>query len=146
MLEKSLFCVCLLPISCLAIRNPPDIRELAEWQSPADVERRPSERTFLPIAGGGLMKSALVRPFRSEDGVPPIEFALILPVILPLSVGAIELTDAPSARRKVTQESIVSSDPIAQQRDVDATYASNAFTAVSMIMEPFSSDGVGSVM
>jgi Flp pilus assembly protein TadG len=92
------------------------------------------------------MKFALTRSLRNEDGIAAIEFALILPVMLLLSMGAIELTDALSARRKVTLASSVLSDLIAQQRDVDGTYASNAFTAVSMIMEPFSSDGVGSVV
>jgi Flp pilus assembly protein TadG len=88
----------------------------------------------------------MTRFLRNDDGVAAIEFAIILPVMLLLSMGAIELTDALSARRKVTVASSALSDLIAQQRDVNGVYASNAFTAVSMIMEPFSSDGLASVV
>ncbi|MGO4387386.1 TadE/TadG family type IV pilus assembly protein [Microvirga sp. 2YAF29] len=92
------------------------------------------------------MKSPVARFLSNDDGVAAIEFAIILPVMLLLSMGAIELTDALAARRKVTLASSALSDLIAQQRDVDGTYASNALTAVSMIMEPFSSEGLGSVV
>ncbi|WP_457091197.1 hypothetical protein [Microvirga sp. P5_D2] len=63
-----------------------------------------------------------------------------------LSIGANELTDALSARRKVTVASSILSDLIAQQRDVDGIYAGNAFIAVSMIMKPFASDGLTSIV
>lgn len=92
------------------------------------------------------MKSVLARFLRNDDGLAAVEFAVILPVMLLLSMGAIELTDALAARRKVTLASSALSDLIAQQREVDGAYADNAFTAVSMIMEPFSSEGLGSVV
>lgn len=92
------------------------------------------------------MKSLLTRFFRNDDGLAAMEFAIILPVMLLLSMGAIELTDALAARRKVTLASSALSDLIAQQREIDGTYADNAFAAVSMIMEPFASDGLGSVV
>ncbi len=92
------------------------------------------------------MKSFLIRFFRNDDGLAAMEFAIILPVMLLLSMGAIELTDALAARRKVTLASSALSDLIAQQREVDGTYADNAFEGVSMIMEPFSADGVSSVV
>lgn len=92
------------------------------------------------------MKPILTRFFRNDDGLAAIEFAIILPVMLLLSLGAIELTDALAARRKVTLASSALSDLIAQQREIDGTYADNAFAAVTMVMEPFSSEGLTSVV
>ncbi len=93
-----------------------------------------------------MKASPIARLLRNDDGLAAIEFAIILPVMLLLSMGAIELTDALAARRKVTLASSTLSDLIAQQREVDDAYADNAFTAVSMIMEPFSGEGLASVV
>jgi hypothetical protein len=44
----------------------------------------------------------------------------------------------------MTVASSTLSDLISQQWDVDGTYANSAFTVISMIMEPFSDDGLAS--
>lgn len=94
-----------------------------------------------------LHRSDVVSRFIHDNGaIAAVEFALVFPVMLLLLLGATDLTDALAARRKVTVAAFALSDLTAQQRNVDATYANSAFTAVSAIMEPYSDTKVTSVV
>jgi Flp pilus assembly protein TadG len=54
-----------------------------------------------------------------------------------LVLGTADLTEAVSARRKVTLAANAVSDLVSQVREVDAAYVTNVFTAGSAILAPF---------
>jgi Flp pilus assembly protein TadG len=90
------------------------------------------------MGGGGMVGfSKLRRLLRDESGVSAIEFALILPLMLMLVFGTADVTEAVSARRKVTLVADAASDLVAQVREVDGAYLDNVFTAGSAILAPF---------
>jgi Flp pilus assembly protein TadG len=80
---------------------------------------------------------SLRRSLREDSGASAVEFALIAPVLLLLVLGTTDLTEAVSARRKVTLAANAVSDLVSQVREVDGAYVANVFTAGSAILAPF---------
>ena len=76
---------------------------------------------------------------RREDGVSAVEFALILPVMLVLFFGCVEVGDALTIDRKVAHVASTLSDLVTQSKSVTSTDVSNIFSAASSIMSPYSS-------
>lgn len=83
---------------------------------------------------------ASVRRFaRAKSGMAALEFALILPVMLVLYVGGVEVTDGLSAKRKVSHAASAISDLVAQDTAVANTAEmQDIFEAGSAILTPFS--------
>jgi Flp pilus assembly protein TadG len=84
-------------------------------------------------APGGLGRRFAEDP----SAVAAVEFALLLPLMLTLFLGGIDMTEAVGARRKAVQASSTMSDLIAQAREVTSADISNVFTAGDAIMTPF---------
>jgi Flp pilus assembly protein TadG len=75
-----------------------------------------------------------------------IEFALILPFLIVLMLGFVDLTDGVNARRKVTLAAGTVSDLVARVKDVDAGYANSVLSAGAAIMAPLDTAGLGIVV
>jgi Flp pilus assembly protein TadG len=71
-----------------------------------------------------------------------IEFALILPFLVLLMFGFIDLTDGVNARRKVTLSASTVSDLVARVKDVDNGYANSVLSAGSAILAPLDTAGL----
>jgi Flp pilus assembly protein TadG len=71
-----------------------------------------------------------------------IEFALILPFLVLLMLGFIDLTDGVNARRKVTLSASTVSDLVARVKDVDNGYANSVLSAGAAIMAPLDTTGL----
>lgn len=85
--------------------------------------------------------SALSRKCRSlavdRQGISSVEFALLLPLMLTMYFGSIEVTDAISADRKVTLVSNTVAEITSQYASVASTDITNILSAASAVLSPF---------
>ncbi|BBE73181.1 TadE/TadG family type IV pilus assembly protein [Oharaeibacter diazotrophicus] len=75
---------------------------------------------------------------RSNRGVSAVEFALILPVMLLLYAGGVELSEALSVDRKVNRVSSTICDLVSQVSNVSSSDMTDIFNASAAILEPYS--------
>ncbi len=75
---------------------------------------------------------------RDCDGVSAVEFALILPLMIALYIGAVEFSQALNVDRRVTSVTSTVADLVAQADDVTCDEVNDIFTAASAIMAPYS--------
>jgi Flp pilus assembly protein TadG len=89
-----------------------------------------------------LLVSELSRRCRGfaldRRGVSSIEFAILLPVMLTMYFGSVEVTDAISADRKVTLVSNTVAEIASQYSTVAASDVSNIMSAAASVLSPFS--------
>jgi Flp pilus assembly protein TadG len=78
-----------------------------------------------------------MRFVRDRRGVSAVEFALILPFILLLYLGGVELTHAITVDRKVTAATSAVGDLVAQASEVSAADLQNIFDAATAILAPY---------
>ncbi len=91
--------------------------------------------------------SAALRAFRADRrAVSAVEFALILPVMLLLWIGAIELTTALTVDRKVNSVAATIGDLVAQYQTLDRDTLDDIFAASAAILTPFDASGVSIVV
>lgn len=74
---------------------------------------------------------------RDPSGVSAVEFALILPVMLLLYFGGVEVSTAVSIKRKVTHLSSTVADLVTQAKTISATDMGNIFDIAEAIMVPY---------
>lgn len=74
------------------------------------------------------------------SGSSAVEFALVLPLMLTMYFGSIEVTDAISADRQITLVASTVADITAQYQSVTATDVNNILAAASAVLAPFSVD------
>lgn len=97
------------------------------------------------------MRVKLVRFLRragmNEAGVAAVEFALILPIMLTLYLGSIEVSSAIIADQRVTSVAGALGDLVARaDGDITLGQLSDYFDAAKSTMTPYSSDGVSQVV
>lgn len=81
---------------------------------------------------------ARLRAFaRAEGGVSAIEFAMLLPVMLTMYIGAVELSHGLTIDRRVTSVASAVADLTAQVEEVDDDTVQDIFEASSSIMTPY---------
>ncbi|MBN8997199.1 MAG: pilus assembly protein [Rhizobiales bacterium] len=86
-----------------------------------------------------LLAAMIRRLRRQEEGVSAVEFALLLPVMLILFFGCVEVGDALTIDRKVTHVASTLADLVTQSKSVTSTDVSNIFGAAASILSPYSS-------
>jgi Flp pilus assembly protein TadG len=85
----------------------------------------------------------MLRGFRrAHSGMAAVEFALILPVMLVLVLGAIEVTSALTCKTDVSNTASTAADLIAQESSVTSTDMNNVFAALTALSYPFSTSGL----
>jgi Flp pilus assembly protein TadG len=72
-------------------------------------------------------------------GVSAVEFALILPVMLTLYVGGIQVSEGLSINRKVDHVTSTLADLVTQSKSLTDSDITNIFNASSSVMAPYSS-------
>ena len=81
------------------------------------------------------------RPLRrlmgDERGISAVEFALLLPLMLSLYLGAVELSQGIGANRKVTLTSRTICDLVSQVTSINNADMTNALNASAAVMAPF---------
>lgn len=89
-----------------------------------------------PAAAPG--RRALLARFRSDrSGIAALEFALILPIMLMLYLGGVEVGDALTIKRKVTNVTSTIADLVAQAKTVDDNDMKNILDAAASIITPY---------
>ncbi len=72
-----------------------------------------------------------------QRGLSAVEFALILPIMLALYFGAVELGDALTISRKVNLVGSTLADLVTQSKEITDTDMTNIFNAATSIMTPY---------
>jgi len=92
----------------------------------------------IPRAVIRLLPAPVARRFRvDQSGVSAVEFALVLPIMLLLYFGAVELGDALTIKRKVTGVTSALTDLVTQSKKVTDKDMQNIFKAAKAIMTPY---------
>jgi Flp pilus assembly protein TadG len=74
---------------------------------------------------------------RDERGVSAVEFALLLPLMVSLYLGAVELSQGIAADRKVTLTARTICDLVSQVSSINTADMTNALNAASAVMAPY---------
>ena len=81
----------------------------------------------------------LLRRFEQDKrGVSAVEFAMLLPLMVTLYIGGVEVSSAIAVDRKVTQVARTLGDLVAQSTSVNATDMTNILNAASSVVQPYS--------
>lgn len=72
-----------------------------------------------------------------EHGVAAVEFALLLPLMITLYLGAVEISQAISADRKVTLTSRTVADLVSQVSSINSAGLTDVLNASTAVMAPF---------
>lgn len=91
---------------------------------------------------GTKLKNSFSRLTNSEDGVGAVEFALIVPVLLILYVGALELSVAMSIDKKVAKATSISADLITQGTSTDKSTLQEMLGVAKSVVAPFDSSSL----
>jgi Flp pilus assembly protein TadG len=79
---------------------------------------------------------------RDERGVSAVEFAMLLPLMVTLYLGAVELSQGIGADRKVTLTARTVSDLVSQVASVSNSDMTNSLNAASAVIAPFSTSNL----
>lgn len=83
---------------------------------------------------------------RDTRGLSAIEFALVLPIMIIMYIGAVEFSHALTVDRRVTSVASAVADLTAQTDKVTSTDVQDIFTAASSIMTPYSATPISIVV
>ena len=82
----------------------------------------------------------LLRRFNDDKrGVSAVEFAMLLPLMVTLYIGGVEVSQAIAVDRKVTLVSRTVGDLVAQSTSVNSNDMTNILNAAASVVQPFSS-------
>ena len=93
----------------------------------------------------GRLRSAR-RLARDTRGVSAVEFALILPIMITMYIGAVEISHALTVDRRVTSVASSAADLTAQTKQVTSASMQDIFTAANSIMLPYSAAPISIVL
>lgn len=79
-------------------------------------------------------------------GMSAVEFALILPLMITMYIGAVEFSDALTVSRRVTAVASATADLTSQAGQVTSGDVTDIFTAATSILTPYSTTPVSIVL
>lgn len=79
----------------------------------------------------------LTRFLRQRDGNSAVEFALVVPFLLSLYFGTVELCDGLVAHRKATSLASIAADLIAQDTSITNSEMNDIFAALDSVVFPY---------
>ncbi len=75
---------------------------------------------------------------RDKRGVSAVEFAMLLPLMITLYIGGVEVSSAIAIDRKVTLVARTLGDLVAQSTSVNAADMTNILNAATTVVQPYS--------
>ncbi|HEY0266808.1 MAG TPA: TadE/TadG family type IV pilus assembly protein [Rhizomicrobium sp.] len=88
------------------------------------------------------MRARLKRFRGDKDGMAAVEFAMLLPVLITLFFGVMEVALALACRADVANVASTAADLVAQEKGVAAGDMTNVFAAASAILYPYKTANV----
>ena len=85
----------------------------------------------------GFYKQRLAALAGDQRGVSAVEFAMLLPLMLTLYLGVVEISQGISAQRKMTMTTRTIADLLSQTSNASNSYVTNALNAATAVMAPF---------
>jgi Flp pilus assembly protein TadG len=85
------------------------------------------------------LRSRFGRLVKDERGVSAVEFAMLVPLMLSLYLGAVEVSQGIGADRKVTLTARTVADLVSQVSSINNNDMTNSLNAASAVMAPFPS-------
>jgi Flp pilus assembly protein TadG len=82
-------------------------------------------------------KPRLLSLASDQRGVSAVEFAMLLPLMLALYFGVVEISQGIAAQRKVTMTARAVADLVSQASNVANSYMNNSLDAAVAVMAPF---------
>jgi Flp pilus assembly protein TadG len=76
--------------------------------------------------------------WKNKQGMAAVEFAFVLPILLSMLLGLVELSQALLLRTDITNMSATAADLIAEESSVSSTDLTNVFNALNAMVFPFS--------
>lgn len=83
---------------------------------------------------------------RDDSGVSAIEFAFVVPIMITMYIGAVELSHALTVDRRVTAVASAAADLVAQSKEVSDADLTDIFEAATTIMTPYSATPISIVL
>ncbi|MBB4304645.1 Flp pilus assembly protein TadG [Rhodobium orientis] len=97
--------------------------------------------TFLSRISQNALESA--RRFRRDlAGIAAVEFALLAPILITTFIGTVELSEAITVNRKITQTASTLADLVTQETQMTDDEISNVFSATETVMSPYDATGL----
>ena len=81
--------------------------------------------------------SALRKLIRDERGNAIVDFAFVLPIMLMMFIGVVEVTNVLRLDRKVVAAAQTAADLVTQRREINDAQLNDILTAAELIFEPF---------
>jgi Flp pilus assembly protein TadG len=101
----------------------------------------PGTRTDGVLAAALAAVHRFLAGFKNDrSGIAAVEFALLLPIMVGLYIGGIEITDAYSIKRKVTGVSSTLADLVAQSKKLSKSEMENVLDAAQAVLGPYPVD------
>src|SRR6516225_9443327 len=88
-------------------------------------------------AARSTVSNHLSRLCRDQDGMSAVEFAMLLPLLLTLYLGAVEISQAVGVDRKVTLTSRTVADLASQSTSLVSADMQNVLNASAAVIAPF---------
>lgn len=79
---------------------------------------------------------------RDERGTAVVEFAFLLPIMLMLFVGVVEVTNVLRLDRKVVSAALTTADLVTQRREVSNADLNDILRAAELVVEPFATSAL----
>lgn len=83
---------------------------------------------------------------RDVSGLSAVEFALLLPIMITMYVGAVEFSHALTIDRRVTSVASTAADLVAQVENITPTEIDDVFDASTSIMLPYNASTISIVL
>ena len=83
-----------------------------------------------------LLKSLLRSAWRNRDGMAATEFAMLLPIMVPLFFGVLEISDAMTINRRVSTASNTVVDIAAQVEQLTPSQIESLIDSIAPILDP----------
>lgn len=103
---------------------------------------RRSERPAMIAAHTRLSRYLAMRLLRRESGMAAVEFALILPILVVLWLGGVELTGALSVDRRLNNLASAVGDLVARDKEITHAEVDDIFALSEAALFPYSDTGI----